>query len=156
MKTKEFFSTARIPKIVIIIGIPIIILFGTLIFLGNHMNMHDPYSHEEIKNILDPPLDTTKPLNQALFDKYYFTPSIYDEAIVLRKEILEDMEFETFGDQQLFIFTLGDDAKMKKFEQPIFLVENKDEPAFVNAVSRQDTLLFRKTGKIAWTFYAIK
>ena len=149
-------KTNRIPKIIIMVCIPTILVFIGLI-IWDKQNLHEPYSHDEITNIISPPLDpdTTKSIG-VRFNQYYFTPSSQDIAICLKKKMLEVMEFETYGEDTAFVFTHPHDSAMKKFERPIYIVEKRDEAAFCNAVARGDSLLFRQSQKIAWTFYTIE
>lgn len=152
MKTKNI-----IPTLLLLLFIAsIITIIGTLQQEAQAINIHDPYSYEELVKIIDPPLDITKPLNEAIYEKYYYTASIYDVTIIANKPILEYISFKKYGNLEAFVFTHPHDSLMKKFERPIYIVELDKKESFIEAVNNTDTLVFRKSGKFSWTFYAKK
>ena len=153
-------KTNKIPKIIIIVCVPIIIVFAVLIF--NKNGIHDPYSHEEVeKAIMDPMLDTSKPMSVRLFEKYYYGsnndsgPTAFKMTIVLKPEILDAVDFEAYRNDTAFVFTLYDDS-LSKFETPMYVVKINDQAAFINALSRNDTLIFKRFRKFAWLFCEIR
>ncbi len=148
-------------KYVILILMLLVIIFLVWFYkmgvnVNVNKNLHEPYSHEEIVNILDPPLDTTKPLNQEVYDKYFYPPTFKTAEMRLLPKILETMSFEQYGNYEAFVFTHPNDSMKKKSERPIYMVNISEKKLFEQAVRNNCILLFKEQRKQIWTFYAYK
>ena len=130
----------------------ICLLLILAIILYPKQNLHEPFSKEEIVNIIDPPLDTTNGLNNGLYDKYHYTPTFQNVEMQLLPKMIDVMEFAEYGNVHAFVFTHPNDSLVQKSERPIYIVEKKEQFAFTKAITQNDTLIFRQSGKQTWTY----
>jgi hypothetical protein len=134
----------------------VMVIVMIYIMYNQQENLHEPYSHEEIVSIINPPLDTSKGLLNGLYEKYYYAPALHDIGIILEKAMVKHMNFEQYGELEAFIFTHPHDSLLQKFERPIYIVEKGDKDLFKDAIEQGKTLIFKQSGKIAWTFCVSK